>query len=284
MMYLERRPCRLLQPFVRSLWLAWDPEARRSRSLERVLPNGCMQLILNLAGDVLHDVSGPVERASAPALIVGTYRNFQTIAVEDLEDLAGVVLRPGGFTPLFGLPAHAFSDRETTLEVAWGVHAEDLRERLRSTSSSDERMRLLEAALVDLALKRGARDGCKVTKFTLDEIGAGVSISEIARKTGLSLGRLGERFRREVGVTPKTFDRIQRFQRVVQQINKGVKTPGAELALECGFFDQAHFSHEFRSFSGMSPTEYQSFERKWNNHVPSTKDREISTRRADRKA
>jgi AraC-like DNA-binding protein len=93
-------------------------------------------------------------------------------------------------------------------------------------------------------------------------------VREIARRSGWSERTVSERFRRQVGVTPKIFDRILRFQRVVQRLHKAdAGVEWAQLALDCGFYDQAHFSHEFRAFSGISATEYAMSERKWSNHL-----------------
>ena len=129
MFFVRRQPCPALAPFVRLLWVARDPDARRHPGRERVLPSGCVQMILNLAGDTLTDLSGPEPRPSAPALLAGVQRRFQTIETADMVHLAGVVFRPGGFRPVFGRDADEFSDGETALADVLGSAAEELRAR-----------------------------------------------------------------------------------------------------------------------------------------------------------
>jgi AraC-like DNA-binding protein len=68
-------------------------------------------------------------------------------------------------------------------------------------------------------------------------------------------------------VSPKLYCRIQRFQRTVQQLHRGVDIPWAELALACGYYDQSHFANDFRAFSGISPTTYTNSNRPWSNHI-----------------
>jgi len=273
MLYLERRPVGVLAPLVEMLWLAQDPIAPLAGGTphrQRVLPNGRIQLILNLAGDHLTEVceGGGLAhtRRQAPALVTGLQTRFHTIATEDLADLAGVVLRPGGFWPIFGADADEFSDCESSLEAWLGREAEDLRERLRETVAVESRFAILEGWLVDRVM-RGQRERCTVTDFALAELRAGEPVREIARRSGWSERTVSERFRRQVGVTPKIFDRIARFQRVVQRLHRDPGVEWAQLALECGFYDQAHFSHEFRAFSGISATEYATSERRWSNHL-----------------
>ncbi len=62
--------------------------------------------------------------------------------------------------------------------------------------------------------------------------------------------------------------RLQRFQRAVRQLRAGVEIPWAEVAVDCGFYDQAHFANEFRSFSGIDLTTYSATaHRLWANHT-----------------
>jgi AraC-like DNA-binding protein len=268
MLYVQRKPGPALAPFVRLLWVARDSEARHTPRRERVLPSGSMQVILNLAGDRLTDLSGPEPQPAAAALLAGVQRRFQTIATQDFEHLAGVVLRPGGFQPVFGMDADEFSDREVGLSNVLGAGAEELRGRLQETQSLAGQMDRLEEALLARVARRNVWARCGLTDFALRELRAGRSIAQIVRSSGLSANSLAARFRRQVGVTPKTFDRIQRFQRAVQTMHRGRTVRWDELALHCGFYDQAHLSHEFRAFAGICPTQYKRSVRQWSNHVP----------------
>jgi len=70
-----------------------------------------------------------------------------------------------------------------------------------------------------------------------------------------------------VGLTPKVWCRLQRFQRAVQLLHAGGDVPWAELSLDCGFYDQSHFANEFRAFSGVDATTYSAQRTQWTNHV-----------------
>jgi AraC-like DNA-binding protein len=75
-------------------------------------------------------------------------------------------------------------------------------------------------------------------------------------------------FREEVGIQPKAWWRIQRFQAAIKDLYRGADLPWAELALQCGYYDQSHFINEFRAFSGINPTTYVQLRGPWQNHVP----------------
>ena len=96
---------------------------------------------------------------------------------------------------------------------------------------------------------------------------AGVrTVADVSRKIGLSSRRFIQVFTDEVGLTPKLFCRVRRFQEAVQRIGTGQCVNRASVALDCGYFDQAHFIHDFRDFAGVSPSTYLKF-RASRNHV-----------------
>lgn len=75
-------------------------------------------------------------------------------------------------------------------------------------------------------------------------------------------------FARGVGMTPKLFCRVWRFQRVLRAVHHRDAVDWTEVALACGYFDQPHLIHDFREFSGLSPTEYLAARTEHLNHVP----------------
>jgi len=81
-------------------------------------------------------------------------------------------------------------------------------------------------------------------------------VEDVTAQIGLSSRRFIEIFRNQVGLTPKLYCRIRRFQRVLAAIDDASDVDWTGVALKCGYFDQAHFIHDFRAFSGVSPTMY----------------------------
>ena len=94
------------------------------------------------------------------------------------------------------------------------------------------------------------------------------SIAAVTEQIGLSPKRFIEAFRDEVGLTPKVFCRIRRFQQALAQIDQRGKVDWTAVALDAGYFDQAHFIHDFRAFSGINPSAYLARQSPYRNHVP----------------
>jgi AraC-like DNA-binding protein len=264
MIYLEKTPSRVLAPWVRSLWYCRAPEVPYGR--ERVLPNGCLQIVLNLCGDSLADCGddGAVSGRTARAIVVGARSRYEVIDTSDLAEVAGVVIQPGGFARLFGERADLFFEQSISLDSVW---REPVADGLCEVSSPREKLCRFERLLIGLV--RG--DACRsemvdhaIYLFRRKHL----SVAECARSVGVSERRLSQVFREEVGLAPKMWCRIHRFQAATRALHAGIDVAWSELALRCGYYDQSHFANDFRAFSGIDPTTYVALRARWRNHVP----------------
>lgn len=273
MLYLEYTPAPPLDRVVRMLWYSRAPSLAHRR--ERILPTGRAQIILSLSRDFLLDCPEhlPAQRI-APALLVGQRSSYELVDTSDMADLIGVVIAPGAL-PLFAQDAaHRFSNQSVDLEGVLGNGVRSLRDRLRDLSSPRARLRALEQFLRARFTPKLESAGSLLhpaVAFALSQFAQATtvaSVAEVARSTGWTQRRLSQLFREQVGFAPKTWCRIQRFQRAIRQLHAGVEMPWPELALDCGFYDQAHFANEFRAFSGIDATTYTTAHgTPWANHV-----------------
>lgn len=198
----------------------------------------------------------------------GAYRGFFVIDTLEHASIIGVHFRPGGAYPFVGMPADELADAHVDLETLWGRSAVELRERLGAAATPAQRFRLLEEALVArLSRALVPRGAVGVALEHLGRHDAGVR--EVAGHVNLSHRRFIEVFRREVGMTPKLFARVRRFQRAMALAQRAAAPDWARLALECGYCDQSHMIRDFLAFSGLSPAAYlrQRSERVKEHHV-----------------
>ena len=96
----------------------------------------------------------------------------------------------------------------------------------------------------------------------------GLKVKEMADALGVSQKHFITRFSAQVGLSPKRFCRIRRFQAVLDAIATGAPIDWADISCACGYYDQAHFIHDFKAFSGFTPSEYLCRRREYPNHVP----------------
>ena len=94
------------------------------------------------------------------------------------------------------------------------------------------------------------------------------TLEAVIRRVALSPRRFIELFHEETGLTPKLFCRVMRFQAALSQANVGQQVSWSAVAADCGYFDQSHFIHDFKSFTGLSPSKYAQIRGPNLNHVP----------------
>ena len=269
MLYRHRVPRPPLDAFVESIWVfEGDP---RPVALERILPTGAAQLIINLKEDQTRLYDPDRDYAcvtTAGASLSGVWSRYCVIDTREQEWVAGVVFRPGGTIAFTRVPARETANADIPLDCLWDrCRASALRGRLLETAGPEAQLDVIEDALID-AFRSVALHGA--VAFALNVFTRAPHTASIAKVTdvvGLSAKRFIERFNREVGMTPKRYCRIRRFQRAVARAHHGNSVDWTQVALECGYFDQAHFIHDFRSFAGVTPTDYQAARTPFQNHV-----------------
>ncbi len=254
MLFHTHRPRRPLSDFVEIIWLNECPAP--AHAMERILPSGEMGLIVSLREDT---------RRYPAAILCGAYS--ESMVMETAQQIAtlGVQFKPGGALPFLRMPAGELQSTEVSLEALWGSEAGFLRERILSARTPQARMLVAEAALLERC--RSFSPNAAVA-FAVREFEALRSVSSVTGELGISSRRSIEIFRREVGLTPKLFCRVRRFQRILRSVHSRARVDWVEIALRLGYFDQAHFIHDFRTFSGLSPTTYLAHSRRYQNHVP----------------
>lgn len=270
MVHHNHIPSGLLGEFVEVLW--YFEGARPAHALERVLPTGTVELVINLREDAIrcYDPFDPSRFETLPgAIVAGPRSEFMVIDTASQEAVMGVHFKPAGAFPFLGVPAGEVGEMDVALDLLWGRAASDLRHRLLDAPTVREKFGVLEGAL--LARIPSAPERHRAVIGALAELSVaspGRSLAEITAGTGLSQRRFIELFRAQVGLTPKRYHRVRRFQEAIRMIEHGRRMEWAELALACGYYDQAHFIRDFRAFSGINPSAYSESRGPHLNHVP----------------
>jgi AraC-like DNA-binding protein len=225
----------------------------------RILPSGANELVINLSEDEIriYDSGQPESCRRFPGIVVaGTYAGALDIDPMQRASILGVHFRPGGAFPFFGEAVGELANRHVALEVLWGRSATELREKLCSAPTSQKRFQILEEALTDRLQHFSEHPAVSLALDIFGPAGIGASVRAVAKRVGLSERRFIQVFTAQVGLTPKLFCRVLRFQHVRQVVNRPATLNWAQLALDCGYYDQSHLIHDFQEFSGLRPTDY----------------------------
>jgi AraC-like DNA-binding protein len=244
-------------PLSRFVELIWMLEGRADYSREKVLPNGAIELIINLGS--YHKVVDRYDKSRFEVFrdcwIAGMQEEHITIEAIDESNLIGIRFRPGGAYPFFSFPISELTNRVIESDQILGPLAAQLREQVMETDVPAERLHIIEAML----LKRiGEKGSDALVDYAIGKLrgGSGRSIAELSRSAGVSEKHLIALFKKSVGITPKYLSRIFRFQQVLGLVKDLHQVNWTEIAHDCGYFDQAHLIKEFHALSGSKPSEY----------------------------
>lgn len=256
MTYALHIPHPPLAQFINHLWYV-DLQAPYQQ--ERILPTGTIELMINFGGAFrVVDKSDPNKfDLNSRSWIAG----FQTeyIINEPLgnTEMIGVSFKAGGAYPFFGFPISEFNDQVVSMELVWGISMEDMHEQLHAAPTLAAKFHLVEGWLCERL---------KVDWVTLRPIGYAVqqikdangilSIRDLSTTMGFSQKHLISQFKKMVGVSPKVYARIIKFQNVLHTIDPSIPLNWTEIAQHCQYYDQAHFNKDFAAFTGMTPTDY----------------------------
>lgn len=179
--------------------------------------------------------------------------------------LVGVHFKPWGMSPFVPVPATELRDRWVPVDAVWQRSLDRVRNQVGEPGSAavalaaverELRVRLTEAPLrgLDLVTHAGRR---------LETSHGAVAVAALSDAIGVSGNHLAAQFKAHVGVTPKRVARIYRFARLILSVDTREPVDWADLALGAGYFDQAHFSREFKDFTGHTPTQYLALRRRF---------------------
>jgi len=254
-MRVDYTPPLPLGRFVR-FWYSDAAAARDERV--RVLPTGTLSLVVNLDEDEVRWYPGaaPTHCQRTPgAAVGGAYAEHFAIDTREQRQLIGARFLPGGAGPFFPVPLDELTGTHVALDLLWGRDGAVLRERILEAPTVRARLAVLELALLERLVRPLVRD--PALDHALDALDHS-TVAEVVDALGMTAQRFIRRFSASVGLTPKRHARVRRFQRALGELDR---RDLAELAVECGYADQAHFNHEFQAFAGVTPTVYRAHRR-----------------------
>lgn len=262
--YVGRVPAAPLDRFVDDIYcLTGVPHHRRMN----VPPMPSAHLFIHLGGPVrLWDSDGSVPPAVfTDAWFMGVWTRRFLFEYPERVRLVGVHFKPWGMSPFVGLPANELRNRWVPVDAVWQRSVDRIRNRVGEATSPAETLRVVEEELRSHLTEEPPRglDLVTHTGGRLETSYGGIPVGALADDAGVSGNHLAKLFKDHVGVTPKRVARIYRFARLIVSVDALRPVDWSEQAHRAGYFDHAHFSREFKDFTGLTPTDYLALRRRF---------------------
>ncbi len=241
-------------------------------SIDRFLPNGNVEIIIDLDDrpKYIYD-NESLEAIQSCRYIWASGVRTKPISIHSGKESAMMVVyfKKGMAYPFFPLPMNEMADRVVDANLLFPAEFGFLREKLLAEKDIDARFRLTEEFLIDSYLSKLSINEC--VSFAIDQIiirPDQINLGNLYQKIGYSQKHFTEMFKNHVGVTPKAYTKILRFQKAIGEVEAEGDTNWALIANDCGFYDQAHFINDFKFFSGFTPEDYLRRKNGILNYVP----------------
>ncbi len=247
-------PQPLLRPFIRSFRFRESVVTESLRFPIPARPVQFMEFYLRDRYQVIDFASEVVTTAPSVVVLGQQTRRLSDLHLQGNYAVFTINFQPTGFHRLFGVSMSELSDTAIPADAILGDSVNALQEQLAHAGSLVERVELTERFLLPKVMKATS---FPPIVWAADSILCGhgrVSLDALRRESGLGLRQFERQFDRYVGVTPKRFARIARFQRAVTLGRLYGEGNWTRIAAEAGYFDQMHLIKDFWELSGQTPT------------------------------
>ena len=227
-------------------------------SIERVVPTGHVYLIFELDGIPRHTFDNETlkpNKTFTRVWVSGMHRQYLSISAHQDSEMFVIQFKPYGAHPFFHFPIEEISDRVLPAEKVLGAGMLDFREELAADSPSEVKFKLAEKWLT------GRFDPNRIPSRELLEVVERLqrepvaNFNTIVKEYPMTPKHLIHQFKKYVGLTPKYYQRILRFNEILQLIHRSEDIEWSQVAYQCEYADQSHFIKEFRHFFGFQSPE-----------------------------
>ncbi|MGJ4753335.1 AraC family transcriptional regulator [Leptospira kmetyi] len=234
-------PSERLQSLIEHHWtVRWDLRGKEPY-LAQTLPHPSVHIVFEKG------------RSRIQGIIEGKFSHL----LEDEGFVWGIKFKPGAFYPFFQKPIRTFTNQSIPIESVFSVDVPKLEGSILAAKNDDQRIEIAESVLFQKLpeIEENVFWIQEVVQLILEKKEI-LRAEDVAQKVGVNLRTLQRLFNRYVGVSPKWVIQRYRLHEAAERLENGENVDGSRLALDLGYFDQAHFIKDFKSMIGISPEKY----------------------------
>ncbi len=254
MVYQRFKPSPILIDYIKEFWII-EGEDEITSSQQKIIPDGYPELIFHYKDPYRINISGKWQ-VQANGLVAGQIRNHFFLESTGQSGMIGVKMMPTSITKLFGIPMNQLTDSVVDLHSLQSIHSKLGILPKPSLQDKETFIQSFEEKVLDLV--KDNKYKCLAVDIAVAAISQShgiLSISELCKDIDISERQLERQFSRYVGLSPKFYARIVRFNYIFELMQNKDST-WSDLVYQSGFYDQSHFIKNFKEFTGEDPTAY----------------------------
>lgn len=270
MVFKQITPEPPLDDFVTSIVYYRDFKVEHTK--DKFLPDCTTNLVINLLDEpryIYDNFTLDVKQECKEVWFSGMQTEYLTISSDNESEMMVITFKPGASFSLIQQSLEQFNNKVIPAKDIFGENILSVRSAIISNSDADKKIEIAKSWLVS-SLGKLPFEGI-VIKQIVEEMqlsSESLNIKDVAVRSGYSQKQFIHLFKKYVGLTPKQFHRIVRFNELLNAIFKKEKVDWAGVANEFGYYDQAHFIKDFQAFSGHNPKKYIDDQGDWQHYIP----------------
>jgi len=244
-----------LQPYIKIICSMENNNSGCKTSSFRVLPDTCVELFINYAGSG-QTVTDAGLLKQPNCFIVSRMSRYMDVRDHGRFGFISVCFLPGAAAHFFPVAMHEVSDTMIDLRDLWKNNAAEMEGRVSCAMDNHKRVAIIQEYLTRQLERLKKPD--KTVEHWLWQVNyfkGQLPVEDLSRKVNISQRQLGRRFNQTVGLSPKEFSRVTRFIHSLKHLKKYPTRSLTEIAYESGYYDQAHFIHDYKNYAGVTPGE-----------------------------
>ena len=267
MFYSELKPSYLLANAVRKYWFLEGLVDSDVKHVERILPDGCTELIIHY-GKPFRIVNEDRPVLQETAFVFGQLQRFIDLLPANHIGVMGVRFHPWGLNQFIRIPSAELRGEAISLKNLFGDSQQKPVDEIFQANNSTERAVIMDEFLISRYHHKINNDKLSGLINQIHQHKGSLSVDELTRLSGNSERQLERTFHAGIGLSPKAYSRIIRFQNSLRLASLARNL--TDLALNAGYYDQAHFTREFTDIAGQAPRSYFKGENGMNNLLMET--------------
>ncbi|MDR1859754.1 MAG: helix-turn-helix domain-containing protein [Bacteroidales bacterium] len=250
-------PSPSLSPFIKRYWAIENTLERGQTCVQRILPTGFCELMLYFTPRP--QIVGSNRLLSDNAALYGHLGEYYDIEYQGDLDVFSIVFQPQGLMQFFRFPLNGIFNINVPLRYLTGQVGRDLEERMGCVADFEDRVRIAENYFIASLQKQYEEYEFRRLHHVIETLvrrRGEVSVDGMAAAACLSRRQFERIFAERIGTSPKQYLKTIRFQRALYEKQLNNSLTMTELAIDCGYYDQAHFIADFKTFCGQTPLKF----------------------------
>jgi AraC-like DNA-binding protein len=250
------KPTGVLSKYINDYFIVETNNSEDYLPNERVYPCGYATLVFHYGSPSIFQKKDSSKNIEPNFVICGQQTSYYDLSLSGKTGMILIIFKPHGVKSFFNFPITELLNENLSLQDLLNNETIELEDKLFNSPNNRQRITLLERFLLKRLIHNNEFERVEHAIKIIENSKGQIKTQDIAHDVCLGIKQFERTFSKYVGVNPKKYASIVRFQNVIQMKRKHDNSSMFQLAFDTGYYDHAHFIHDFKSYTGLSPKEF----------------------------